>query len=274
MTGFGRVVQKLPKQGSLLVEIKSGNHRFFDLNCRMPSFLSSLEIKARSLLKKSITRGSVTIYVEFSVPVNLLDVINTKRAKACFNLLNCLRKDIGISQTPTLDNILSIPGVISTNTKVNSLEGVTSYFESALKSALQRLIKTRKKEGKIILKEISKRASLIKKYLNKIIKYLKEQTKKKSVASTSETDDAIRQPLENLGGIAEEINRLKAHIESICGCLKQTGEMGKRLDFLAQELHREANTLGSKVQDIRIIKIVVDLKGEIEKIREQVQNVE
>ncbi len=83
MTGFGRVVQKLPKQGSLLVEIKSGNHRFFDLNCRMPSFLSSLEIKARSLLKKSITRGSVTIYVEFSVPVNLLDVINTKRAKAC-----------------------------------------------------------------------------------------------------------------------------------------------------------------------------------------------
>ena len=288
MTGFGKAEYKYPG-GNIVAEIKAVNHRFYEFSSRMPSSVLFLDDKIRGYINAKVKRGKINlnIAIEGNHILEKRLTVNKCLAKKYYEALSELKKELGIENNVTLEHLVSMPDVITSLSPEANIDKTWLYLKSALDKALGNLIKTRQKEGAQLCKDLRKRINMIDKltdeiktYAPVVVKNYKEtlEGKIKQISPSIKLDEGrLEQEVAMFAkncDITEEITRLKAHIKSFQDIISTSGEAGRRLDFIAQELSREINTIGAKAQNINISRHVIQAKEEIEKIREQVQNVE
>jgi uncharacterized protein (TIGR00255 family) len=288
MTGFGRAESLLPK-GKITVEIKTVNHKFFDISLKMPSQMGLLEDKIKENLQKHIKRGKV--YLNIMYDGAFLNegrvVIDEKAAKRYYNEFSRLKKHIGLKDEIMIKDLIALPGVVNYPISETKIAALWPNVKSAIDKAVAKLGKDREKEGRALFLDMSGRAKGIKKMLAviksrahlNIGEYRKRFADKVKDITGGRAIDTGRLEMETAifaknSDISEEVTRLASHIEHFQQTLADNGEIGKKLDFIAQELHREINTIGSKASDFKIARNVIEIKGEIEKIREQAKNLE
>lgn len=287
MTGFGRG-RVLFRQGTITAEIKTVNHKFFDATLKMPSALASREEDVKEMLQKRIERGKVYCSL-------VCDGVRLKEERVAFNAkvaaqycheLTALARQLRLDGGLRMRDIVSLPGVLTYEASEGPLDKAWPAVKRAIERALARLAIERAKEGKALYRDLIKRSKRIsamlaairsrahltvEEYRKRFIERAKELTGGELNAGRLEMEVAI---YAKSCDISEEITRLENHLDNFNKTIAAGSEAGKKLDFIAQELHRETNTIGSKSGDFRISKCVIEIKGEIEKIREQAKNVE
>jgi uncharacterized protein (TIGR00255 family) len=285
MTGFSKIEAE-SKEGRLNCEARALNNRYLEIGLRLPKIDYAGEQKLREIVKRHIKRGKVDITVKWersNGESNTLKV-NENAVRQYLEVLSTLKKNFGLKGQLTVENILGFRDIITYEENNNISENILANpFENLLK----KLDEERVKEGKIIqkdltgrlkkitqnLKEIEKRWPLIiKTHENKLKERIKEIIKTASIDEVRVLQE-VAIYMERLD-ISEEIVRLKGHIENFNSTLKSDDAIGRKLDFIVQEMVRETNTIGSKSNDLYINERVVQIKVEIEKMREQAQNVE
>lgn len=288
MTGFGR--GSTEENGrSFIVEIKSVNHRYLDLNIKMPRNLASLEDRIRRALSEKINRGKIDVYVTQNIIASNDVAANFNHALAD-SYIKCLkeikdryevRDDISVSL------ISRFPDVITLNQKEEDIETLWNIISVSLNAAIDMLVSMRQKEGLKLKEDILSRCNYINNHIAKIVERApvllveyKEKLEKrvKELLNDAKLDEG-RMAMEiaifaDKSNIDEEIVRLNSHIVQMKDTLELAEPIGRKLDFIIQEMNREANTIASKANDLELTNIVLNIKNEIEKIREQVQNVE
>jgi len=287
MTGFAQVDTKY-KEARIHAEIKTLNNKYLDVSIKLPNEYSIFEDKVRKLIAEAIKRGKVNVNValDYFNGTHEAVVINRKKAKTYYNKIKELSRILKVSDSIKISDILFLPGVIETQTQKKDTVISWNYVEKTIKKAISKVIIRRICEGRIlyldICKQIKKMAMLVEKIekranpsVDKVkqsfSKRVQELVDKKSLDNSRiETEAAIY--AKNCD-IHEEITRIKSHIDVFESIFAKEGS-GKKLDFLAQELQREFNTIGSKSNDYRISQFVIAAKSEIEKIREQAKNIE
>ncbi|WP_291568453.1 MULTISPECIES: YicC/YloC family endoribonuclease [unclassified Clostridium] len=288
MTGFGRGSGS-DGHSNFIVEIKSVNHRYFELNVRMPRALISLEDNIRKVVSEKIKRGKIDIFItqNYHDKENVEAVLNEELVKSYMNCLKTIQSMYDLRDDISITNLARFPEVINLKQKEENLEEAWKELQVSLDEALNSLVHMRESEGIKLNQDINHRCDLIKKFTNMIskrvpmvsIEYRDKLTKKvKELLEESQLDEnRIAMEVVLLAdktGIDEEIVRLNSHICQIVETLQLEEPVGRKLDFIVQEMNRESNTIASKVNDLDITNLAVDIKSEIEKIREQVQNVE
>ncbi len=287
MTGFGAGKSKI-NFGTIAVEIKTLNCRYLEISTRIPESIQSFEKKIKNLLHKKIKRGRVVLSLNIgSDNENDFEIkINKNVTLKYYAALKKLKKEFKIGDQITVGEILNFPEIIEYKRKRYDLSKYWSKVKIVINKALSDLFKSRKEEGRIIYKDLSKRVRAIETLTNRIKKRLpvmlkdkKERFLKHLRGSNAKNLDDEKVKLDlaayvQNSDITEEITRIGAHLKNFKNSLKSNDEIGRKLDFIAQELNREVNTVAAKSQDYQISKAVIEVKAEIEKIREQVQNVE
>jgi len=291
MTGYGR--GEAEKEGiKFTVEIKSLNHRFLDIYIKMPKVISALDGRIRNTVSSKVYRGKVDVFINlevtnksfiYEVSLNHPLVESYIRAISELEQKYKIKNDIGISK------FIELPDVLITTEKDIDEGLFWNILEEALLKALDMLVGMREREGMAIYNDLLARITLIKDFVreieercfNAVLEYKEELQKrvKELLADNIMVLDENRLMTEvaiyaDKSNITEEITRLKSHIEQFELNLKNGGIVGKKLDFIMQEMNREANTINSKTNNNFIISKVIELKSEIEKIREQIQNIE
>lgn len=287
MTGFGKAEKKTPL-GTFVVEISTVNNRYLEISPRLPRQFFSFEYKLRELLKKTLSRGKINIYVGFDESNGEGSyTINKDAASAYLKQLTSIKKQLKLGGEITINDLILLPDV----TKVDSdrLEEDIAWqsLEKVLIAALNDLLKMRKSEGAVLAADMVARLKILEKEINKIEKQTGGAVKKQREKLYKRINELLDKPLpdnirieEELAVIAErtdiseECIRFRSHLEQYRIALKLTEPVGKKLNFILQELNREANTVASKCADINISTSVIVIKEEIEKLREQVQNIE
>lgn len=289
MTGFGKA-ERPSAEGLITVEIRTLNHKFFEMMARLPSNLSELEDKLRDILQQKIRRGRVHI----SVSVDLAGAgapiaINTTIAKKYRRMLNELKVTLKVKDDIRLSHIITLPNVIECERPASTPVKVWQDLKKALIAALANLVRAREREGRILYKDIMHHLKRMGKSIETIkrltppvlVRYREGLFKKTQYLLNTKNVDVERLRLEEEVArfardcdISEELTRLSCHLGAFKEALGSKEEVGRRLDFITQELHREANTIAAKANDYKIQEEVIDIKSAIEKIREQVQNVE
>ena len=289
MTGYGRGNEEV--DGRIFnVEMKSVNNRYLDINIRLPRTINSLEDKIRKLISSKVSRGKIDVYInEESVLENNTTVnVDDNMAKAYFSAYSHIKDLLKLEDNIPLSLIAKAPDVIVTERKEEDLEKVYNALEVSLNSALNMFIKMRESEGVKLSEDILERCenilsmmsiieerspSIVEEYREKISQRIKEFLKDVEIDETKLLNEVAF--FSDKCNITEEIVRLKSHIVQLKDTLENSSDsIGRKLDFLIQEMNRETNTIGSKANDLLITKTVVDIKSEIEKIREQIQNIE
>jgi uncharacterized protein (TIGR00255 family) len=288
MTGFGKG-QTLSPRERITVEIRSLNHKYFDLVSRLPNNLSTFDDKVRDCVKKRIRRGRVNLSLtregkekeksQFLVDMNLARKYHRELLKLKRNLR--LKDDLGITQ------ILSLPEVISYEQKKENVSQLWPYIKRALQRALYKLGRMREAEGRRLLRDLLRRTKSIRYYLGNIETQLPKVIEgyRKNLFQKVKALSGLKKPNQDRiaeevalfvrnSDVSEELTRIKSHLKAFATALRNQREAGKELDFIAQELFREANTIGAKSGSFRISRWVIKIKSQIEKIREQLQNVE
>ncbi len=290
MTGYGRGEAFLYER-KFVVEVKSVNHRYHDLSIKMPKILNAFEDKIRKIISQSISRGKIDVYINFQSfsKKDLKIVFNETLADAYVEQLNLISKKYNCENYSILEHILNFDGVLNAENSVTdeSLSEVWETLELALQNAVKQSIVMRETEGLALKNDILTKSNLIyelteqikQKYPDVIDEYRQKlETKvKEALESTIFDENRILTEVTLFADrvcVDEELTRLFSHISQLNEILENGGIIGRKLDFLIQEFNREVNTIGSKSNDVFITKRVVDLKSEIEKIREQVQNIE
>lgn len=289
MTGFGRCEYENEKF-KFVIEIKSVNHRYNDIIIKMPKKLNSLEERMKNVIKERISRGRIEVYINFEEGKvdNYSIKINEKLLDEYVVALNniseryCAKNDISTSL------LARYPDALKIEYEETDEEVIWEALENTLRSALDLLMDMRAREGEslkkdvlgrieeidVIISEIEKRApEIIAVHKQKMLDRIKEL-----IDDSIEIDEG-RIAMEvavfsDKTNITEEIVRLRSHFKQFSDILSESKSVGRKLDFLIQEINREVNTIGSKSPDIDISNYVVDMKSEIEKIREQIQNIE
>ena len=285
MTAFGRTEQSL-KSAHVIWEIRSVNHRYLEINLRLPDDFRQLESDIRQIISNKIKRGKVDCQLRFETidsadsDININHDLANKLIDACSEIRKYDPQNI--SNINPVD-ILRWPGVI----EQENLDSDTMSDEilSLLKTTLDSAIESRLTEGSklkaLILERCHKSSTIVeelKQQASKISLQLKEKLLLRVRELTDEIDnERLEQELAFLAqkyDVDEELDRLSAHIDEVQTVLSKSGPVGRRLDFLMQEMNREANTLGSKATDIQYTNASVELKVLIEQMREQIQNIE
>lgn len=285
MTGFATRKAKW-NDWELVWELKSVNNRFLDASVRIPDWLRSIETDIRSLITKSIRRGRVdaTLTLRRNGEAGNGLSLNQDALKALTESLRMIHdvKDLPVSAPSSLE-LLKWPGIVI-EAEIDR-DALNQTLMALLKDTLEDLVIARKKEGAAIAELIAHRCEMITIEVNgarqrmpEVMKLLKDRLKGKVEELSQELDqDRLEQELlfyAHKLDVAEELDRLGLHLEEMTHSLKSPDPIGRRLDFLTQELNREANTLGSKSQDAEMTRYSVDIKVLIEQIKEQVQNIE
>lgn len=288
MTGFAE--KKFDsKNFSVKIQIKSLNHRFFDWNFRGNQF-SSIETKLRSLTQKKIYRGRVDVTFEAKVfnPSQWEIEINESLMTTLFAALRKVSSDWGKDKSISVDNVLSVPHIVEIRRKA-FLPGELSFVERSYMETLEELILSKTREGKDILKAIRGHVLAIKRSVSRLPHAAKKQPlliRKKLRERIKELTAEVPIPEEKIAlevsflaqrfDLNEEIERIQSHVDHMQACLvsETAAPLGKKMDFIAQEIQREVNTLNAKAQDMSIIRECLAIKGEIESIRQQIQNLE
>ena len=289
MTGYGR--GETAKDGfKFTVELNSINRKQSDISINLPKELVELEPRIRDEINAHLSRGRINVVVAFhrsNAKVEEQVELDVALAKAYQRAIQKLQKGMKLSGSLTLDTILRAPGVLKLAEAALDAESIWPHVESALRKAITGLVKMREKEGKFLANDLAQRLSLlevglelIRKSAPEIVARYREQlhARVKEAGLNVPLDDErlVKEVVffADRCDISEEITRLSSHFNQCRGCLKSNEPVGRTLDFLAQEMGREINTIGSKANDALISREVVTLKAELEKFREQAQNVE
>lgn len=288
MTGFGRERVMLDTK-EIIVEIKSVNSRYYEFSAKYPRAYGYIEDKLKSLLAGKISRGKVEVSVSVfnRVGTDAEIEINEALAKQYVDALRGAGDSLSLADDLTLTSIMRLNDIFTIKKTVEDEEEVWSQIKAVAEAALDKFIQMRTTEGGKMYDDISSRLDFIEKQVGEVERLSPETTK----AYMQRLTERIREIVEDRNiddarvlteaaifsektAVDEETVRLRSHIAQYRQLLQSSEPVGRKLDFLTQELNREVNTIGSKCQDLEITKIVVDLKSEIEKIREQIQNVE
>ena len=289
MTGYGR--GEFSRKGTTaLVELRSINSRFFEMATRLPRSLSLRETEIREILRAKVVRGKITLAVTLQSETNgkLPLQINTAAAKSYYRLLNQLRKSVKIKENVKLEHLLKFSEVFEGEIDNDENSTEWSAFEQALLLAVEDLQKMRANEGREISKDIIERLNEISKRLDQIQtlsqaripeERIRLQERISSLLGETAVVDPQRLELEiallaDKLDVTEECVRFRSHNKFFLDALENDAAAGRKLNFLVQEMNREANTIGSKTNDTAIAHHVVAIKEELEKIREQLQNIE
>lgn len=287
MTGFGRAVGEFFPI-TLTVEIKSVNHRFSEISVKMPRQFLSIEDKIKKAITQSVHRGRVEVFIQYDG-----ESLVERSIKVDWNLLeqyaetlSTIKNQYNIQDPLTLNQLLAIDDAISINEATKIHAELEINLIKVVYEAVSHLVTMRKTEGEQLKNDIIKRLTQISIHteeLNRLAPLVIEAFREKVQKRISEYVTGIIDESRILTEVAlfadkvdisEELTRMDSHIHQFLETLEVSGPIGRKLDFIAQELNREANTIGSKANDSQIAKIVVDLKSIIEKIKEQVQNIE
>ena len=269
MTGFGASDISVGKVKSI-VEIKTVNHRYLDLAYYLPSGFSSLEERIHKIIAKDIKRGRVTVSIKITEKPQMTIVLNEEVVERYKEFGKSLSRRFGMANNLTVSDIMRMPGVVEAKEVFVDAASIWPALEKGLLKATASVVAMRRREGKSLESDIGgqltrmlKRISQIKARCNALLKEKKQAVSNEEFSAYQKSND-----------INEELSRLAHHIAEAKALLKGTHEAGKKLDFIAQEMQRETNTVGSKVQDKEISAAVIAIKSKVEKIREQANNVE
>lgn len=294
MTGYGRA-QKLLNGRDILVEIRSVNHRYYEYSSRIPRAYAYIDDKLKTLLKSGISRGKV----EVSVTINNIEsrdteiAINKAVAEGYVNALRTLNAELGSDGKPWLEDdiklskLLKLPDVFCVQKTPDNEEEIWADVSAVAAEALEKFVAMREDEGEKLKNDVLEKSDLIldmvakveklspvtvENYRSRLYQKLSEVLEGKDIDEQRIVTEAAI--FSEKVAVDEETVRLRSHISQLRSMLSSDDTIGRKLDFIVQEMNREVNTIGSKAQDLNITKIVVDAKAEIEKIREQIQNIE
>lgn len=271
MTGFGSSEANVPPLGKINVELRSVNHKFLECSIHLPEGLAYLEEKIKKELESKIKRGRVICSVNLAAEKAPSVCINDKLLKNYLRAFKDIRKNYGIKDDISLNTLIGLPGVLGFGENGFSRAEVWHKIKALFHKALADLSKTRAKEGRSTFQYLKNRQES----LTKDLVYIKARFKKALAGKVkSMVSDEDKANFINNSDISEEIARLMFHAGNFRNKITKNGPIGKELDFIAQEMQREANTLAAKSFDIAVSSKVVQVKSTIEKIREQAQNVE
>ena len=286
MTGYGRAMRDMDGR-QLTIELKSVNHRFLDISFRMPRNLMFLEDDARKTIGAKLARGHVDVFMTYR---NMrADARSVTVDKALFDAYAGALEGLtesGVRDDRSLMSIARLPDVLVVSEAEEDQDALRILLKDTLNEALDQLLIMRKREGAEMKKDLSFRTDRIEE--------MTRQVEERYPQTVAEYTRRLRSTIEELVGqnvdetrlltevavmadrsaIAEETVRLHAHIAQLRECMEKTEPVGRRIDFLVQELNREVNTISSKSQDVPITQLAVSMKAEIEKLREQLQNIE
>ncbi len=287
MTGFGAATT-FEADVQVRVEVRSVNHRYLQLKVKLPPDLSAFESDIEAAVRKALERGAVTLGV--SVEAGASSAVRIDRGLARFYLteVEALGQELGLEGRPRLETILALPGVVGTQADSGLREREARLLRSAVSEALGELVRMREREGASLEADLRLNAAAVAKETARIGKRMPKVVR--------EHHKKLRQRMQELLGgqsklgpaelprelalladrmdVGEELARLSSHLGQWSALLDKGGTIGRQLDFLVQELLREANTIGSKCNDAEVAHSVVEVKTRIERLREQVQNVE
>jgi uncharacterized protein (TIGR00255 family) len=295
MTGYASVRGAMGDRAGFTLTMKSVNHRFLDLQLRLPSFCDALEVPMRRMLKESLKRGHVEVTLQLERRASAEIQLNTGMLEAYVRAFRKAAEMVGVGGEPDLNAMLRVPGVMSAESggAADEMEGLDTAVLSEIVPLIGKLNEVRMQEGASLAAEL--RASMM-----RLQRCAEEMAELRSGVREAQFERLRSRLLELTQGvpvseerllaeaavlaeksdIEEEIVRLRTHVERFVAMLDEGGELGKRLDFLLQELNREANTMLSKTSgaaggsSLRITELGLEMKAEIEKAREQVQNLE
>ena len=288
MTGFGRS-EIVKGNRKISVEIKSVNHRYLEAGIKMPKKLNVFESRMRDLLKKYATRGKIDIFINYEddsqSQVNLK--FNQNIADEYMAIFNNMSEKYNLKNDMTVGGLARFPEVITMDEVQEDEEELWHFIEEAMKAALEQFVNTRILEGENLKKDllgkldhmeelvafVEKRSpEIMKEYRSKLESKVKELLGDTTIDESRIATEVIIYADKIC--VDEETVRLRSHIEHARKCLNEDGGIGRKMDFIAQEMNREANTTLSKANDIEISNAAIDLKTEIEKVREQIQNID
>ena len=287
MTGFGRgIVQQDGRE--VTVELKSVNHRFLDIAFRMSRSLSFVEDSLRKFLQGEFARGHVDVYVSYkNEREDVKEAVLDKSVVAAYMSAVDELKKMGISGGLDIEAVMRLPEAVRISEKEDDADAVKEIIMQAMRLAGEQMQESRFREGDHLKEDISARLKVIAEKRMEIAArepLVVSDYKEKLSARLEALLDGVEVDETRLiqevaifadkASIAEELTRLSAHIDTMLEAMESSEPMGRRLDFIVQELNRETNTIGSKASDMQILGLVVDIKSEIEKIREQVQNIQ
>lgn len=286
MTGFG-YYEYSENDITVTIEIKTVNHRYFDIFLRMPKQISAFEDRVRAIISDRIQRGKVDVYITCDNKAeDATDVVLDERlAEAYSNALKALAARLGLRDDISVSTLARFPDILKVEKKEDD-DRVGGILEKAVEEAVSSLLEMREKEGEKLRESMVLNLNTVKAYLERIkekapmvVKEYKEKLEARIEELTGMSIDPARLAVEvaiyaDKCSIDEEIVRLGSHIDQMRDMLDKGSPVGKKLDFLIQEMNREVNTIGAKAADLDITRYVVELKSEIEKLREQVQNIE
>lgn len=288
MTGYGRSRQVLDGR-EITVEIRSVNHRYLEYSARIPRMYGYLEEKLKTFLQSSMSRGKVevTVTIQNLTGGDTVVQINQALAKGYLDAMRSQAESLGLKDDLTLSTLTRFNDVFTLQKLEEDQQVIWNSVQQVARQALDQFLEMRRQEGERLKLDLLQKLGL----LNGHVAAVEEQSPK-TVAAYRErllqkmeellADRCIDQQriLLEAGLYAEKIAvdeetvRLKSHLEQFAQMMEQSGPVGRKLDFLVQEINRETNTIGSKAQDLAVTRRVVEMKSEIEKIREQIQNIE
>lgn len=295
MTGFASTRSSAEDRLGFSLAIKSVNHRFLDLHLRLPSYCDALEIQMRRFLKETLKRGHIEVTLQVERRASAQIQLNADLLDAYVGAFGKAAELYGLPNQPDLNSLLRIPGVMNTENNV-SIEGLPELDQAvmaAMPTLVEKLNEARAQEGAMLAAELRGSMGRLKAFAEEMAGHrngVREAQFERLRTRLAELTNGFVVSEERLlseaavlaekSDIEEEIVRLKTHIDRFVAMLDEGGELGKRMDFLLQELNREANTMLSKTSaasgenSLRITELGLEIKAEIEKAREQVQNLE
>ena len=286
MTGYGRCQVTLEGR-EMTLEIKTVNHRFLDVSFRMPRNISFLEETLRRELAAKLRRGHADVFVNYrNTRADARTVtVDTALVAAYEAAAEQVRQASGASERLTVAELMNLPDVVQVTEAEEDREQVTALAQAVLTKVLDEVQAMRAREGEALRRDLSTHLDALAALRDQIAlraPQVPEAYRERLTARLAELPVAPVEPqrlaevaiFADKAAIDEELSRLQSHIAQMRACLNEAGEVGRRLDFLTQEMNREVNTIGSKASDVEITNCVVAAKSEIEKLREQVQNVE
>ena len=287
MTGFGRATATLPDGTELSVIVRGVNHRFLDLAIKMRDEFAPLEPALRRLVGEFVLRGHVDLLIRSQRPAGKTATFDAEAAARYAGLWKETAAAMGLPSELTARDLLSLPGVVRTDEPAEADEAVRQALIATVRRALEDFDATRYKEGEAvkgaleaILTRLEEGVARLDRECDQVAARLAETLRErvKKLAEGVPLDEGrLAQEvalLADRADISEEIDRQKAHLAEVRSRIGEEGSIGKRLDFLAQELHRETNTAGQKSRELPALRAVLDLKSDVEALKEQVQNVE
>lgn len=288
MTGFGRAQDTVDRM-NISVEIKSVNHRYFEFSSKVPRMYGFLDEKLKSHIQSFVARGKIDCFVtiEELEDDNCTVSINHSLASGYINALNELSEKYGIENDVTVTTLAKYYDIFSVHKNEADEERVWNAVKTVTDRALSSFIAMREREGEKLKNDVLSRCDII----LENVSFIEERSPQTVIEYNAKLLERMKTVLEDVHvdeqrllteaaiyadkiAVAEETVRLRSHIEQMREFMNSSAAIGRKADFLIQEFNREANTIGSKAQDVAIAKKVIDIKSEVEKIREQIQNIE